>query len=248
MICRACGAESADGMRFCTSCGAKLDADTQMSVVENDQGSLTINEQIRRVQIADDVIQEVFSYLESAEQKKKQSFSPQTSSDNFRIVAIVAGGIILSSLVYSIFAKIPILSLLAFAPLGGMVYLLIQEDKKRKSKVAQIKVEEDSERYHAEEVLNQNAEAIAIFPKNYRYPMATAYMREMFETGRVHTINEALDKFDEYEHRMRMEASQTELMKQMQAQSAAISSAGAAATTAASVGAAANILRLLSGI
>ena len=57
------------------------------------------------------------------------------------------------------------------------------------------------------EFVKRTEKDLEIIPTKYRYPLATNYIEEIFENGRASTIPEALDKFEEYLHRLHVEES-----------------------------------------
>ncbi len=126
----------------------------------------------------------------------------------------------------------------------AVVFFVVKRELSKYNKIKELRVQEGTDRLHAMEILQNNAQAVAFIPKNYRFPLATGYMREMYESGRVRNMNEALDKYDEYEHRLKMEMSQSAILEQMEFQQSQISGASAAAT----VGAAASVINLLTSL
>ena len=264
MICNKCGANIPDNSKFCSVCGTEVDQIEEKNVVDKDQivqisqpasiddyefqsgQTLSLPEQIKRIQIADDVIKQVFSYIESAKHNKEEAYKAYSGmplpllfviilfiSPVFVIVVAAA----LSSLLGGKFLSGLFFSAIVAAFVYGFLRYKKQKSLKWKNHTEQAKEDEQ----HVEEIIRQNSEAIAYVPKKYRFPLATGYMREMYETGRVQSMNEALDKYDEYEHRLKMETSQSAIYLQMQAQQKMIADTNAAAT----VGAAAGVINFL---
>ncbi len=64
----------------------------------------------------------------------------------------------------------------------------------------------EKERY-SNKLLQLHSKELEIIPAQYRYPLATSYIAELFINGRATTIPEALDKFEEQLHRWNMERS-----------------------------------------
>lgn len=97
-------------------------------------------------------------------------------------------------------------------------------DRKKRTKkyieeLQQITPEENALIEKAKAIAAENAEVAAILPEEYRYPLITGYIRRLFETNRVSTINEALSMADEQIHRWNVEESQRALLAEQQNQS-----------------------------
>ena len=60
----------------------------------------------------------------------------------------------------------------------------------------------------AMDVFNANEDLINMFPIDYQYPLAADYIYKMVETRRAPTMNNVLDKCDEYIHQQKMEKMQ----------------------------------------
>ncbi len=258
MICNGCGANLPDNSKFCTVCGTKIEQSEQLPVVDvrNDKPvtiedynfepgqTLPLSEQIKRIQIADDVIKEVFVFVESAKNKTREAHRIGNIPSGIVIPMGIAGlfisGILLGGL-DSLGRGQILTGLIAILITAAYAYLWVILFKRYKIKGQKLYDQAGLDQQHAEDLLQNNAQAIAFIPPKYRFPSATSYMREMYETGRVQSINEALDKYDEYEHRLNMEMSQSALYLQMQQQQKMLSDTRSAAT----VGAAASVLNFL---
>ena len=255
--CPNCGLMVSDDTGSCFACGYLLPSPQSYTsptataeIIQSEQtyqisqDEIPLNEQIRRMQIADNVIQEVFKYINSADEKK-ESAGVLRKSGQIGCGTIIIGWFVFSFvviLVVSLFANHPTMGYICvLLIIAAVIFFIIKKSINKSGMLKELRIQEDTDRLHAEEILQNNAQAIAFIPKNYRFPLATGYMREMFESGRVRNMNEALDKYDEYEHRLKMEMSQSALLEQMEAQQAQIASASAAAT----VGAAASVINLL---
>lgn len=66
--------------------------------------------------------------------------------------------------------------------------------------------------------LKKYSSEMDIIPPKYRYPLATNYIEELFMNGRAISMMEALDKFEEYLHRLRVEESLKQNLAIQQAQ------------------------------
>ena len=80
----------------------------------------------------------------------------------------------------------------------------------RKETVIRERARKEQEK--GEAVLQNNVDVLKVIPNKYWFPIATNYLLEMLATGRVSTLNEGLDKVDEYLHRMRMEEQQSAIL------------------------------------
>lgn len=67
-------------------------------------------------------------------------------------------------------------------------------------------------------IAQSNKELISSVPANYRYPMATNYIYEVFRDGRVNNINEALNMYDTQLHRWKMEKMGEKMLTEQQRQ------------------------------
>lgn len=259
MFCKNCGKEIKDGATFCNYCGTKVSnsraaqiqpyaataSQEETPVYNVNNENLTIEEEIKRIQIADDVIREVFQYIDRAEQTETSSaqvgkinwFGIGFKAGKSRLILIIpfAVFVLVMALVAAVF-KSENMSVILGIVAGVATFLYMRKGNTAKKKVL-LQLADDDRKY-AEEILKKNATAIAFVPKNYRYPIATSYMREMFETGRVKSINEALDKFDNYLHQLTMENTQSAMLAEAQAQAGIIKGA-------AGVSVATDIIRLI---
>lgn len=67
-------------------------------------------------------------------------------------------------------------------------------------------------------IAESNKDNLEIIPVKYRYPLATDYIEEVFESGRATTIPQALDKFEEQLHRWKLENSMNQYLEIQQIQ------------------------------
>ncbi len=65
---------------------------------------------------------------------------------------------------------------------------------------------QEKEKY-SNKLLQLHSKELEIIPTQYRYPLATSYIEELFINGRATTLPEALDKFEEQLHRWNVERS-----------------------------------------
>ena len=70
------------------------------------------------------------------------------------------------------------------------------------------------------ELLRANDAVLSTIPAEYLNEEALVYMHRDVACGRAQTLNEAMDRYDEYLHRMRMEATANQILAEQQRQSA----------------------------
>ena len=64
----------------------------------------------------------------------------------------------------------------------------------------------------------KNAKQLSVIAPEYRYPEASKFIVKLFELGRVSTLPEAYDKFEEQLHRCRMEEAMKDMIELQKAQ------------------------------
>lgn len=80
--------------------------------------------------------------------------------------------------------------------------------------------DEQQLRAQAQRILEQNRAAIETIPAEYCYPYAVGFMLKDVTNGRADTMKEALDRFDEHLHRVRIEASLAGILAEQKRQTA----------------------------
>ncbi len=80
------------------------------------------------------------------------------------------------------------------------------------------------ERTAVNKIFDENYDAVSFLPEEYWYPMATSYMVKAAACGRVTTIGEALDSFDAYLHRKKVEQFNADFLSEQQMQTAHLKS------------------------
>jgi hypothetical protein len=111
------------------------------------------------------------------------------------------------------------------SPVGGaaIYFLLVRPIIKKKEKKLQTACENELQRadaLHGEgiSILRQNGEALAFIPESYRYPLAVSWFVKFAQEGRAPTMQDALDRYDEQQHRWRMENAQRNMLQLQQQQ------------------------------
>lgn len=102
--------------------------------------------------------------------------------------------------------------LIIVPPIVLVVALLVRKHLAKKHHNALIKYREQiKEKENAVNTLiDCRSGELDIIPAQYRYPLATNYISELFINGRANSIPEALDKYEEQLHRWKMEQSAQE--------------------------------------
>lgn len=90
-------------------------------------------------------------------------------------------------------------------------------------------------------LIDQYSDVITVIPEKYRYPLATNYIVELFQTGRATSLPVAFDKLEEQLHRWNLEAAMQEALAYQMCQTEALrkvrsnSAVSAAANTVSAV-------------
>ena len=109
--------------------------------------------------------------------------------------------------------------LIAFLLSAGFAFLRFKAHKSKIDKAADgIQASAKAEMDVVNNIAQSNKELISSVPANYRYPMATNYIYEVFRDGRVNTLNEALNMYDTQLHRWKMEKMGEKMLSEQQRQ------------------------------
>ena len=111
------------------------------------------------------------------------------------------------------------------SPAGAaVIYLLLvrpiinRKNKKYKDEY-NAKINEANELYNrGVSILRENEDTLAFLPEDYRYPLAVSCFIKYALEGRAPTLQDALDRFDEQQHRWKMEEAQQQMLKMQQQQ------------------------------
>lgn len=211
-----------------------------------------------KVAAANNVITRIFDWTEEAEALETKAHSSLKTAKNNRKIKILARvfspvlAFFFASFCASIMAAIgisddldgPVANTVAIILLVvGMIVVWLfpfkvkdlQDDAEEYARLA------EDRRNGVEQLINQYGSVIAVIPEKYRYPIATSYIVELFETGRATTLPMALDKLEEQIHRWYMEAAMEEAVVYQMNQAAALkkvqtnSAVSAAANTVSAV-------------
>jgi hypothetical protein len=108
---------------------------------------------------------------------------------------------------------------IAFLLSAGFAFLRFKAHKSKIDKEADgIQASAKAEMDVVNNIAQSNKELISSVPANYRYPMATNYIYEVFRDGRVNTLNEALNMYDTQLHRWKMEKMGEKMLTEQQRQ------------------------------
>ena len=109
--------------------------------------------------------------------------------------------------------------LMAFLLSAGMAALRFKAHKSKIDKQAdEVMASAKAEMDVVNNIAQSNKALISSVPANYRYPMATNYIYEVFRDGRVNTLNEALNMYDTQLHRWKMEKMGEKMLTEQQRQ------------------------------
>lgn len=152
------------------------------------------------------VINEIYKYTERAKNFKLLSFEAKKNAENKlqRFVAIV------SALAFVLILCIDFwpLRIMLLCPIIGALFLWSKRDRiPMRSETEMYERKSEENRKIADKIAQENQDALELIPAQYRYPLASNYIVELFANGRATTIPEALDKYEEQLHRWRLEES-----------------------------------------
>ena len=114
------------------------------------------------------------------------------------------------------------------------------------AQISNLRNKAQKERNAAQQIFEENYEALSFLPDDYWYPLATSYLIKAIASKRVETLGDALDRFDAQLHRWKVEEANANMLAQQQAQTAHLKSIRTSSkvnATANVVNAAANIAR-----
>lgn len=77
-------------------------------------------------------------------------------------------------------------------------------------KAVALEQEADNNYAEIERLRTHYQDSLDVIPPRYQYPIATAFIADVFQTGRVKTIGAALDKYEEQLHRWKVESAAQE--------------------------------------
>lgn len=110
-----------------------------------------------------------------------------------------------------------------------LAYKIAYGKYKAEKKAAEVKMnkllkQSEAEVHAAQEIFDEHAAEMDFLPVDYWYPMATSYLIKILKTGRVHSLAEALDKYDDQLHRWKLEEANAQLVAQQEQQTAYLAS------------------------
>ena len=149
--------------------------------------------------------------------------------------------------------SIPFLAqvLLIVSIIGGIVLGVggyRNEKTTLEEQISSLQKKAQKERDAAQQIFEENYEALSFLPDDYWYPLATSYLVKAIASKRVETLGDALDRFDAQLHRWKVEEANAAILAQQQAQTEHLKSIRTSSkvnATANVVNAAANIARFL---
>lgn len=102
---------------------------------------------------------------------------------------------------------------------AAFAYMLFRIQKRKIDKKAdEILASANTEMNVVHDIAQRNRNLILSVPANYRYPMATNYLYEVFRDGRVNNLNDALNMYDTQLHRWKMEKMGEKMLAEQQRQ------------------------------
>ena len=231
--CPKCGAKIADGSAFCSSCGFKIESDNTSIQPSNNGNMNDQNAAVNRplnldqVRAADEVIRRAFVYVDAANALERNPRFKESKKWMWWFMYIFEVPII-TALVVALFNHIfedtffegpaAIIGLVLGAFCGVvLVRWLIKFDQKKHNEIMEKYLGNLNE---AVTILDENESVLSCIPNSYRYPLASGFILQIFQEGRVTTMSEALDKYDEQLHRWKVEATYNDMYERYLYQSA----------------------------
>ncbi|MCR5324422.1 MAG: zinc ribbon domain-containing protein [Lachnospiraceae bacterium] len=231
--CPKCGTKVADGSVFCSSCGFKINNENASLQPDNNGDMINQNSavnqplSVEQVRAADEVIRKAFTYVDAAHGYER---SPRLKEPK-KWVTIVFGfievvfflaavmGLAESLFKGSSFETPATLLSFVIGLVGGiaLIRLVLKFDSKKRN---ELKEKIFSCYNEAVRILDENESVVECIPSSYRYPIASEFILQKFQEGRVTTMSEALDKYDEQLHRWKVEASYSAMYEEYLEQSA----------------------------
>ena len=215
---------------------------------------------IEQIREANTICSSAYANFANADNIRDAAETKKSRSTKINIAIIIGAACLVSQIltgifgiIFGIFANVPVLGklfgglgiLLTFAGTVFVIIVLKNMLSARKNEEYERSIAEADAAYQAgEAIFCENTDTLSVIPSEYWYPMATEYILRMFETGRAGTMNEALQMYDEYHHRWRMEQANEAIIRQQES----ILSAAQAAERNSGIAAAAGVVSVLNDI
>lgn len=191
--------------------------ETQNSIFSKNETSHPVHPQDLRQ--ANNTINEIFKYIERENNFKDRAAEIRYETDRKRskrsLVVICLYLFFLGALVLCSDSNVTIVLSMVLACVGAILFAKYRNSKRYPKNVTFYENKAAENRAIADKIAQENEAVLSILPSQYRYPLASNYIVELFANGRATTLPEALDKYEEQLHRWKMErAMQQELALQ----------------------------------
>lgn len=190
-----------------------------------------MEELLNALQNADGICGRANIHLEKAAQCDGEAAALEADLNKKTIIMCIAGVAVwlFSGLIGNSIGKIPVVGgifqfIFSLGVIGIIVYFVWMRRKALNAKLTAKKDEAAQERAQAQQIFDENGEALAFLPSDYWYPLATSYLVKAVATNRVAGLAEALDKFDEQLHRWKVEEANASILAQQEEQTAYLKS------------------------
>lgn len=186
-----------------------------------------MNELLQALTNADAICNQTQPHYEKATQLQQEAQAIPARFKKMKIKWTVIGLVVweVVSMTLTSLGSIPLLGLVGMA---AGCYLGIKgyqaEKAKADKKIDALQKQSEAEVQTAQEVFDDHAAEMDFLPVDYWYPMATSYLVKIVKNGRTNSLSEALDKFDDYLHRWKLEEANAQLVAQQQEQTAHLAS------------------------
>ena len=175
-----------------------------------------------KVRCANEVVQKIHALTEEAEgllakAQNERKIAKNSKRSNFWLpfaAPLIAFCItlFLGLIVYSIFPDLPDSFLIIGTAIFTVIIWFLPKINVQKYLEKAVALEQEAANNYAEieRLRIRYQDSLDVIPPRYQYPIATAFIADIFQTGRVKTIGAALDKYEEQLHRWKVESAAQE--------------------------------------
>lgn len=165
---------------------------------------------------ADRICKQANPYFE-----KRDEIQGKIAVKNRRFNTALKCGFLVFLFACLVFSSAPFGMLLPIATTAAYILLIKSTHSK---KVAVLEKQAQKAEDAGMKIFRDHEQELAFLPEDYWFPLATGYLIKVVKSGRVNSLNEALDMLDAQLHRWNVEAANDEILAQQQEQTAHLKS------------------------